>query len=132
VAIKIEKRGTKNQQIFSEAKILRYLTNSDVTTDFGVPHSYFYGTEGDYNVLIMDLYGESLMDLFEANGCKFDLKTTLMIGYQMIERIEYVHGKHYLHRDVKPENFVMGNGKKAHRLYLIDFGIAKKYLTEKG
>lgn len=55
-----------------------------------------------------------------------------MVGYQMIERIEFVHGKGYLHRDIKPDNFVVGKGKKASRVYLIDFGLAKRYLQKDG
>ena len=50
----------------------------------------------------------------------------------MIERLEFVHNKNYLHRDIKPDNFVIGNGKKAHRVYLIDFGLAKKYIQKDG
>jgi serine/threonine protein kinase len=82
--------------------------------------------------MVMDLFGQSLEDLFVTNGRRFDLKTTLMIGYQMIERIEFVHGKNYIHRDVKPDNFVMGRGKKAHKLYMIDFGLAKKFISKDG
>lgn len=77
--------------------------------------------------MVMDLCGKSLEDLFNLSGKKFDLKTSLMIGYQMIERIEFIHNKKYLHRDVKPDNFVVGSGKKSHKLFMIDFGLAKKY-----
>ena len=63
-------------------------------------------------------------------GKKFDLKTTLMVGYQMIERIEYIHGKTFIHRDIKPDNFVVGYGKKSSKIYMIDFGLAKKYTRD--
>ena len=82
--------------------------------------------------MVMDLFGQSLEDLFVMNGKKFDLKTTLMIGYQMIERIQFIHGKNFIHRDVKPDNFVMGRGKKTHKLYMIDFGLAKRYILKDG
>lgn len=55
-----------------------------------------------------------------------------MVGIQMIERIEYTHSKGYLHRDIKPDNFVIGRGKKSSRVYVIDFGLAKKYLQKDG
>ena len=55
-----------------------------------------------------------------------------MIGYQMIERIEFIHNKSYIHRDVKPDNFVMGQGKNSHKLYMIDFGLAKRYVQRDG
>ena len=52
---------------------------------------YFFGTEGDFNILVMDLLGPSLEELFEYCRRKFCLKTVLMIAIQMIQRIEYVH-----------------------------------------
>ena len=55
-----------------------------------------------------------------------------MVGYQMIERIEYIHNKTYIHRDVKPDNFVVGYGKKSSKIYMIDFGLAKKYVLKEG
>ena len=51
-----------------------------------------------------------------------------MVGYQMIERIEFIHNKTFIHRDVKPDNFVVGYGKKSNKIYMIDFGLAKKYV----
>lgn len=55
-----------------------------------------------------------------------------MIGYQMVERIEFVHGKTFIHRDIKPDNFVIGKGKKTHKIFLIDFGLSKRYLEKNG
>lgn len=52
--------------------------------------------------------------------------------YQMLERLEYIHGKMFIHRDVKPDNFLVGTGKNAGRIYIIDFGLAKKYTTKDG
>merc|ERR1712093_123922 len=60
-------------------------------------------------------------------GRKYSLKTTLMLADQMVSRIEFVHSKNFLHRDIKPDNFLMGTGKKGHHVYVIDFGLAKKY-----
>ncbi len=87
--------------------------------------------EGDYNVMVIDLLGPSLEDLFNFCGRRFSLKTVLMLADQMISRIEYVHSKSFLHRDVKPDNFLMGTAKKGHHVYLIDFGLAKKYRDPK-
>lgn len=50
----------------------------------------------------------------------------------MVHRIEFVHSKHFLHRDIKPDNFVMGYDKKSSRCYLIDFGLAKRYIGKDG
>jgi serine/threonine protein kinase len=79
----------------------------------------------------MDLLGPSIEDLFNFQKRKFTLKTTLMLGDQMLSRIEYIHSKGYLHRDLKPDNFLMGVGKKKTQVYAIDFGLAKKYKDSK-
>ena len=83
-AVKLEKASCKSPQLFYEAKILTALQADDGTTDLGLPNVYYMGSEGEYNVMVMDLCGKSLEDLFNLTGKKFDLKTTLMVGYQML------------------------------------------------
>ena len=75
----------------------------------------------------MELVGQSLENLFQLKNRKFSLKTTCMLGKQMVERIEYVHSRKFIHRDIKPDNFAMGRGKNAHILYILDFGLSKKF-----
>ena len=75
----------------------------------------------------MELLGNSLEDLFQKQHKQFSIKTTCMLGIQMIDRIEWVHNKLIVHRDIKPDNFVMGRGDSAHIVYLLDFGLSKKY-----
>ena len=87
---------------------------------------------GDYNVLVMDLMGSSLESLFENTLRKFSLKTVLMIIDQMINRIEYIHNRHFLHRDIKPDNFCIGIHKTSHKVFVIDFGLAKRYIQRDG
>jgi serine/threonine protein kinase len=82
----------------------------------------------------MELLGKSLDKLFSENDKSFSYKTIFQIGYQMVERIQYVHSKGYIHRDIKPGNFVVGRGEKSRIIYLIDFGLSKRYIdpqTEK-
>ena len=78
----------------------------------GIPSIHWFGVEGDYNAMVMDLLGPSLEDLFNYCKRKFTIKTTLMIADQMIQRLEFLHNNHFIHRDMKPDNFLIGHGKK--------------------
>jgi serine/threonine protein kinase len=91
---------------------------------------YAATTEGQYNIMLMDLLGQSLEDLFAQNNKQLSIKTVLQVGEQMVERIEYMHERQVLHRDIKPDNFLMGIGKNQHILYVVDLGLSKKYFRE--
>ena len=90
----------------------------------GIPQLLFAGWQCEYHILVLELLGPSLGDLHSYCDWHFSLKTILLIADQAISRIEYIHSKGYIHRDMKPENFVMGSGKNGNTLYLIDFGAA--------
>ncbi|XP_010531866.1 PREDICTED: casein kinase 1-like protein 2 [Tarenaya hassleriana] len=122
VAIKLENVKTKHPQLLYESKLYKILQGGT-----GIPNVKWYGVEGDYNVLVIDLLGPSLEDLFNFCSRKLSLKTALMLADQMINRIEIVHSKSFLHRDIKPDNFLMGLGRRANQVYIIDFGLAKKF-----
>ncbi|XP_042429249.1 casein kinase 1-like protein 2 [Zingiber officinale] len=122
VAIKLENVKTKHPQLLYESKLYRILQGGT-----GILNVRWFGVEGDYNVLVMDLLGPSLEDLFNFCCRKLSLKTVLMLADQMINRVEFVHSKSFLHRDIKPDNFIMGLGRRANQVYIIDFGLAKKY-----
>ncbi|XP_025220380.1 casein kinase I isoform X1 [Theropithecus gelada] len=122
VAVKLESQKTKHPQLLYESKLYTILQGG-----VGIPHMHWYGQEKDSNVLVMDLLGPSLEDLFNFCSRRFTMKTVLMLADQMISRIEYVHTKNFLHQDIKPDNFLMGTGRHCNKLFLIDFGLAKKY-----
>ena len=90
-----------------------------------------YGYNSQYNILIMELLGQSLESLFQKQKRQFSLKTACMLGIQMIDRLEYIHSRKIIHRDMKPDNFVMGRGDKSHIVYILDFGLSKKYWSSR-
>ena len=87
----------------------------------GVPRVLWFGDECEYHVLVYELLGPSLDDLFTYCGGLFSLKTVLLIADQAVSRLQYIHNKGFLHRDVKPDNFLMGVGKRGNILYITDF-----------
>ena len=93
----------------------------------GIPQVYYSGTEGDYNVLVMELLGPNLEELKVYCEGKINLQTTLRLAVQIIDRLEHVHSNSYIHRDLKPNNFLIGRGSRLNTIYLVDFGLARSY-----
>mgnify|MGYP002621408941 CR=1 FL=1 len=61
---------------------------------------------------------------------KLSIKTVCMLAYQMVQRIEYIHSRGYIHRDIKPGNFLIGKNIDNKKIYIIDFGLSKKYIDK--
>ncbi|KAL0094893.1 Serine/Threonine kinase CK1 [Phycomyces blakesleeanus] len=128
VAIKFELRDTETPQLRSE--YCAYRTLIGLT---GIPMTRYFGIEGPHNVMVMDLLGPSLEDLFGMCGRKFTVETVLLLAKQMLERIQSVHERNMLYRDVKPDNFLIGlpDSSEPNSINLVDFGMAKEYRNPK-
>lgn len=127
VAVKMEEIRTKHPQLRYEARVYQLLQGGA-----GFPTMRWSGIEGDYNVLVMDRLGHNLETLFNRCQRRFDIKTVCMLADQMIARVQHLHAVRFLHRDIKPDNFLMGYGPFANVVYLIDMGLTKRYKKSGG
>ena len=123
-ALKMEDLSLQHSLLENEAAVLRYLQGPNI------PKFETYGYNKEHNILVMQLLDKSLDDILTKLKT-FSVKTTAMLGYQMINILKYIHNKHIIHRDVKPDNFVMGRKELNGTLYIIDFGLAKKYRSSR-
>ena len=122
----IESKNIEFQSDFSGANKIPQLEVQ------GIPKFYGYGEMNDFYYIIMQLLGPNLIELLTyCNYKKFTITTVAMLALQMLNRIEYMHKHHYIHRDIKPENFLIGNADKTNIVYLIDYGLCKKYKDPK-
>ncbi|KAJ3229395.1 hypothetical protein HDU81_005399 [Chytriomyces hyalinus] len=150
VAIKFEPRKADAPQLRDEFKAFKVLANS-----VGIPNAYYFGQEGLHNVMCLDLLGPSLEDMFELCKRRFSIKTVCLAAVQMITRVQTVHERNLVYRDIKPDNFLLGNLQSAPnaghasdtfgipantsfhgthaaaQIHLIDFGMAKLFRDPK-
>ena len=143
VIIKKEiKKSEKICQLKIESKIYKSLLNissndisgkNNISQDEvqGIPYFYGMGELSDSYYLILELLGLDLNQLFNFCKNKFSITTTCLIALQMLNRIENIHKHFFIHRDIKPENFLIGSKEKSNIIFLIDFGLSKKYKDSK-
>jgi serine/threonine protein kinase len=129
VFLKFEKKNSQLTFLESEAYCLYNLKA------FGIPKLLSYGKVGLYNVLIEEFLGTSLYYLWKSwklkkRNKKLNLKNVCMVALQILNRLEYIHSKNYIHKDIKPQNFINGR-KDPHIIYIIDFGFSKKYKSSR-
>ena len=123
-AVKFESRSRTKSLLEQEATIMTYLQGPNI------PYIVSNGYSGEYNLLVMQLMDKSLEDILHIRKT-FSIKTTAMIVFQLIGVLHFIHDKNIIHRDVKPDNCVMGSAELNENLYLIDFGLAKKYRSSR-
>ncbi|KAK0548069.1 Palmitoylated plasma membrane-bound casein kinase [Tilletia horrida] len=128
VAIKFEPRKTDAPQLRDEFRAYKLLGGS-----VGIPQAYYFGNENLHSILVIDLLGPSLEDLFDMCGRKFSIKTVVMCAKQMITRVQTIHEKSLIYRDIKPDNFLIGrpNTTTSNLIHIVDFGMAKQYRDPK-
>ncbi|KAF8798181.1 CK1/CK1/CK1-G protein kinase [Phlegmacium glaucopus] len=128
VAIKFEPRKAEAPQLRDECRSYRILAGCT-----GIPQIYHFGQEGLHNILVIDLLGPSLEDLFDMCNRKFSVKTVCMAAKQMLTRVQTIHEKNLIYRDIKPDNFLIGRPgtKGSNVVHVVDFGMAKQYRDPK-
>ena len=141
---KKKKKDQKTSPLHNELKTYQTLLDISNTMDItgiksipqleiqGLPKFYGFGEKPDYYYLIQEFLGPNLSQLLNFCGKKkFTLGTVCLIAMQLLNRIEYIHKRHYLHRDIKPDNILIGNEENTNTLYLIDFGLSKRFKDNK-
>ncbi|PYH99166.1 kinase-like protein [Aspergillus ellipticus CBS 707.79] len=128
VAIKFEPRKSDAPQLRDEYRTYKILVGCP-----GIPNVYYFGQEGLHNILVIDLLGPSLEDLFDHCNRRFSIKTVVMVAKQMLSRVQTIHEKNLIYRDIKPDNFLIGrpSTKAANVIHVVDFGMAKQYRDPK-
>eukprot|EP00917_Polyrhabdina_sp_WS-2016_P016281 GHVP01035266.1.p1 GENE.GHVP01035266.1~~GHVP01035266.1.p1 ORF type:complete len:441 (-),score=42.51 GHVP01035266.1:117-1439(-) len=125
VAAKLETTRSKHPQLLYESRLIQHLVGAE-----GIPRLFFEGHSEEFNanIMIMQLLGPSLEDLFNVCGRKFSLKTILLMADQILKRVEFLHTMSFIHRDIKPDNFLIGlQPDERNIIFMIDFGLAKRY-----
>jgi len=122
VAIKVEPIEKDMKLLKNESVIYQYLNNVE-----GVPFVKWFGKDEKNYYMVINLLGESLQSI--KNNSTFSLTSVLQIGIQVIHLLKTIHEKGLVHRDIKPDNFLLGLNSQRKRIYIIDFGLCKSYIT---
>lgn len=126
-AVKIESSGCTYPKLRSEAHILRKLSHTGVTARF-----FSFGQNAECSFLVSQLMGMNLEQFFESRQRCLSPTEVARFAVRMIDILHVIHSSGYVHRDVKPENFVFGTGENADCLFLVDFGLSKRFIEQDG
>ncbi|THF93948.1 hypothetical protein TEA_017638 [Camellia sinensis var. sinensis] len=126
VALKFEHRNSKgcNYGPPYEWQVYNTLGGSH-----GVPRVHYKGKQGDYYVMVMDMLGPSLWDVWNSSGQSMSSEMVACIAVESLSILEKMHSRGYVHGDVKPENFLLGrpSSPQEKKLFLVDLGLATKW-----
>ena len=125
VAVKLEPSDAEFPQLRFECAVYEALARCE-----RVPRMLWSGPHGAAHALALPRMGPTLEEMFTQCGRRFSLKTVLALGIRMLECIRQVHEEDILHRDIKPDNFVLGRGLARNSVFLIDYGLSKCYVTD--
>jgi casein kinase I family protein HRR25 len=106
---------------------LKILADANVSPRIPRVIDYGYDKPSHSKALVLDLLGVDLQSIRKQCGGRFSIKTTLMLATRLIPTIRYIHSKDFVHRDIKPGNMLLGPKDSETSVYIIDFGIARRY-----
>ena len=126
VAIKVETKEMRVSRLKCEHELYEILKDGERVRK-GIPEVYYFGHFQGKNVMVMEKLGYSLENLFNKHKRKFSLQTVLLIGLQLLDLFQFIHKKKIIHRDIKPDNFLIGLNRKMDTIYMIDFGLSREF-----
>ncbi|KAG5555456.1 hypothetical protein RHGRI_006192 [Rhododendron griersonianum] len=126
VAVKFEHRNSKGCNYGPPYEWQVYNTLNGC---YGIPSVHYKGRQGDFYILVMDMLGPSLWDVWNSLGQSMSPNMVACIAVEAISILEKLHLKGFVHGDVKPENFLLGQPSTPDekKLYLIDLGLASRW-----
>ncbi|GBG88336.1 hypothetical protein CBR_g46901 [Chara braunii] len=126
VALKFEHRLSKGCNYGPPCEWQVY---SQLGGSHGVPRVHYKGRQADYYIMVMDMLGPSLWDVWNTSGQQMSPEMVACIAVEALSILENLHSKGFVHGDVKPENFLLGppGTPDEKKLFLVDLGLATRW-----